>query len=110
VGPLRVIEEQRAGDRVKHGRGSAADSAPFELGVVLDADVCEYRNLRAAKPGNASVRPGGKSGLFGRDLRAALHQELAYLGFIVHATRIRPSGLRWGPLPVHPLTETPHAS
>jgi hypothetical protein len=107
VGPLRVIEEKGPRDGVKHGRGSSADCTTFELGVVLDAYVCEYRNFRAAKPGNASVRTGGKPGLFGGHLRPARHQERAYLGLIVHATRIRPCRLLWGALLVHPWIESP---
>jgi len=71
VGPFSVVEEKGTGDGVKHRRRGSADSTTFQLGVVLDADVSKGCNFGAAKSGNASVRPGGKSGLFGAHLRAA---------------------------------------
>ena len=59
VGAFGLVELQRPGHRVEHGRRGAGDRAAFELGVVLHADAGEQRDLAASQPGHAPFRPAG---------------------------------------------------
>ena len=88
VRALRVIQLQRPRHRVEHGRGCAGDRAALELGVVLDADPGEHRDLGAAQARDTPVRPRGDARRIRGELRAARHQELAHLGSVVHAVRL----------------------
>jgi hypothetical protein len=42
---FRLVELERAGERLEHGLGDAGGVAPLELGVVGDADTGEQRDL-----------------------------------------------------------------
>jgi hypothetical protein len=60
---------ERAGERVEHALGDPVEVAPFEAGVVVDADPGEQRDFLAAQAGDAPViAVGGQPGLPRRDL------------------------------------------
>ena len=48
---FRLVQTQRIRQRVEDGLGSAAEVAPLETVVVLDAETGEGRDLLAAQPG-----------------------------------------------------------
>ena len=84
MGAFGVVELQGAGDGVEDGRGDAGERAAFELGVVLDADPGQGRDLTAAQPGHPPGADTGQTRLLRGDLGSSRDQELADLGTVVH--------------------------
>src|SRR3954470_8088158 len=83
--PFGVVELQRAGQRLQHAFGDAAEAAPFEPGVVVDTDTGEQRDLLPAQPAHPAVAAvhGQASPLRG-DLGAPGGEEIADLRPVVH--------------------------
>ena len=82
VRALGVVELERAGQRLQHALGDAADVAALQAGVVRDADAGQDGDLLAAQPGNAATPVGVQPRLLGRDPGAAGGEELADLRFV----------------------------
>lgn len=90
MGTFGLAEPQGLGDRVEHLFGDAAGIAPFELGVVVDADSGQHGDLFAAQPRDTPVAAvGDQPGLVRGDPGPPGGQELADLAPAVHITRLR---------------------
>ena len=76
VGALGVVELKRAGERLEHELGDAADVAALQALVVLDADAGQRGDLLAPQPRHAPLAVARQAGLLGRDLRPPGGQEL----------------------------------
>ena len=60
VGPLCRVEPQRLGDGVQDGWAHPGESAPLDLGVVLDAHPGQRSNLAAPQPRDAAAARVGE--------------------------------------------------
>ena len=82
---LRLVELERAGERLQHVLRHTARVAPLEPGVVVDADAGEQRDLLAAQPGTRRLPPyHGQPGPLRSDPRTPRGQELTDLVSRVH--------------------------
>ena len=95
-----VVELQRAGERVEHAFGDAAEIAAFEAGVVGNADSGQHRDLFAAQSGNAPRTVSGQPRLLWRDLGSPGGEELADLAPGLHGPSVNPRARAWETLPV----------
>ena len=94
---LGLVELKRAGQRLEHALGDAAQVPALEPGVVVDADSGEQRDFLPAKPGNAPVvAVDGQTHLVRRDLGSPGGQELADLALGVHRRQGSPARLTLG--------------
>ena len=85
VGSFGVVQLQRAGERLEHQLGDAAQIAALEARVVVDADAGQKRDLFPAEPRH-SPRPAVRAQprLLRRDLPAPGGQEFPRLAPRVH--------------------------
>jgi hypothetical protein len=83
-----VVELQGPGDRVEDRVGDAGQVAPFEPGVILDADPSQHRDLSATQPGHPPVAAGWQLDLLGADLRAAGGEEVTDFLVVRHGHAI----------------------
>jgi hypothetical protein len=89
VRPFGLVELQRPGQRIQHGLGDAAEVAPFESGVVLDAHPGQIGDLATAQPGHPPVAAVGRqAGPLGGDLGPARAEEGLDLFAVVHPSRL----------------------
>jgi hypothetical protein len=56
MGPLRLVELERAANRIEDTGRCPGEGTTLELGVVLDAQSGERRDLASAQTGDAAVR------------------------------------------------------
>jgi len=84
VGALRVVELQRSRERVEHAVRDPVHVAPFDPGVVRDADTGQDGHLGAAQAGDPAVPVCRQPSLVGGDPSAARGEELADLFPGVH--------------------------
>src|SRR5918996_4751878 len=66
VGPFRLVELHRPGDRLEDVLGHAADVALLQPGVPVRADSCQDGDLLAPQPGHpTAAAAGGQPDLVG---------------------------------------------
>ena len=89
VRPFGLVELQGPGQGVEHALGDAAEVAPLEPGVVLDADPGQDGDLAAAQARDPPVAAVGRQpGLLGGDLGPAGAEEVPDLVAVVHPSRL----------------------
>jgi len=102
VRALGLVELQRAGQRLEHELGDAADLAALQAPVVVGADAGQRRDLLAAQARHPPLAEARQPGLLGRDVRPAGDEELGDVGRGVHDRHwtVDPSRRRCGALSV----------
>jgi hypothetical protein len=106
MGAFSFVELERTSQRIEDTLGDPAQIAPFEAGVVLDADAGKQGHLVPAEPGNAPVCPvEWQARLLGVSLaRLEARKSRASLRLSM-PTSVGPGPRPWEALPVPVLGE-----
>src|ERR1700760_2581676 len=90
MGPLGLIQAERARDRFEDPVGNARQIAALHPVVIVDADPGQGRDLLTPEPGDLPRPVGDEADCPGGDLRAPRSEEIPYLGLGVHGFETKP--------------------